>query len=216
MGIVSRTVPIRFVFKPNDEDALLVLRLLAAVNDLGVLIRMVLHKQGTTVEKNATYRYALRYGALHIHEIRELAKVQVPRLARRYFTSVRYQGALAEAENLKDLIKDARLEKVTTFARKRWAAHYDKEYFERALSFIDRGDLMELPGRGMHFNVCDILFDQVLAHESHQAFKGEKIEDSVKAALEAILDLQRALITVANALVFALYDHAQGRLRTRA
>jgi hypothetical protein len=183
------------------------------VNDLGTLLRMVQHKQGTTAENNATYRYALRMGSLHIDSIKDLVKREVPRLSERYFRNVRYDHAAGKAREAQKMIRDPRLAQVIGIARNKFAGHYDNDYFARALNFLDRGDLMELPNRSIHFNVCDVLFDQVLAHESHSAFKMEEIGASVEAALRAMLDLQEALITVANALVFALYEDAQGVLR---
>lgn len=214
MGIRGRTVSILFVFRPDDPDALAVLRLRAAVNDLGTLIRMIQHKQGTTAEINATYRYALRMGALHIEAIKTLVKDEVPRLARRYFKAARFEEARERAKEAQQLIRDPRLSQVIGFARHKFAGHYDNDYFVRGLRLLDRGDLMELPASSVHFDVCDILFDQVLAHESHSAYKLNEVIDSVGAALEAMMDLQRALVTVGNALVFALHDDAQGLLHS--
>ncbi len=206
----SRSVRILAVFRPSDPDAITVLRLQAAVNDLGTLHRMILHKKGTTPEINATYRYALRMSALHLHAIRKTVKDDLPRLAKRHFRRRAYDKAAKQAAELSGLITDPRLLAVIGIARQKFAGHYDRDYFRRALALIDHGDLMELPGRGVHMNVCDILFDQILASESHREFAMSDIEKSVEAALNAVWDVQERLLPVVNALVFALYADAEG------
>jgi hypothetical protein len=209
--ISSRSVPIVSVFRPGDPDAITVLRLQAAVNDLGSLLRMVLYKQGSPAEINATYRYAVRMAAVHIESIKLLVRKDLPRLARRHFWRRGWEDAKAKAGELQKLIDDKRLLQVLAIVRHKFGGHYDSEYFVRALKLVDRGDLMELPGRGVHFNVCDILFDQVIAHESHSAYKLDDIDASVEAALNALMGVQQALLPAVTSLVFALYYEAEGK-----
>jgi hypothetical protein len=206
----SRSVPILSVFRKGDPDSITVLQLLAATNDLGTLMRMILHKQGTKSENNATYRYAMRMGALHIDSIKRLAKRELPRLVERHFWRKKWAEDRERARKLQELLEDERIAHVIGIARNKFAGHYDREFFEKALSLLDRGDLMELPGVGIHHNVGDILFDQVLARESHIAYKKSEIEDSLQQALNGFMDIQKALLPVVNALVVALYFDAEG------
>jgi hypothetical protein len=213
MPLVSRSVSVTAVFRPNDKDAISVLRLQAAVNDLGSLLRMVLHQEGTRAEINGASRYALRMGALHLNEIKKLVKKELPRLTARHFrrSGKAWRSANEKAREVQALIRDERLLQVIGMARQKFAGHYDADYYARALELLDRSDLMELPGRGVHYNVCDILFDQVFAKASHDAYKLENVRKSYEAALRAMLDLQLALLPVVNALVMALYADAEGR-----
>lgn len=207
----SRFVSILSVFRKGDPDAIVVLRMLAAVNDLGTLLRMIRDKQGTKPENAAAYRYALRMGALHIDSVKRMAKHDLPRLVRRHFWRPPWADAREHSERLSLLLADQRIAAIIGFARNKFAGHYDADYFERALGFIDRGDLMELPGAGMHFNVCDILFDQILAAESHSAYGLTDMVESAGAALNAFMEVQKAMIPVVSALVWALYAEAEGK-----
>ncbi len=212
MRLVSRSVSVLAVFRPDDKDAIAVLQLQAAVNDLGALLRMVVHQRGTPIEIRGANRYALRMGALHLNEIKKLVKNELPRLTKRHFrrSGKAWKEVTEKAREVQALIRDERLLQVIGVARQKFAGHYDHDHFVQALELLDRSDLMELPGRGVHYNVCDILFDQVFAKTSHDVYKLEDVPRSYEAAIESMLKLQLALLPVVNALVMALYADAEG------
>jgi len=206
----TRTVRIRAVLKPDDPDAINVLRLAAAANDLDILARMLIEKKEDAAA-HGKRRYALRMTALHISDIKGLLNHQdfdrvVARCSRR-----RGFGDLANAARvLREVVNRGALREVMGLARNGYAGHYDAVLFAKALAQVEPSELMDLPSQGCRHNVVDRLFDISLVEVSHSRYRRGDEEESIKAAINDLLDLQGALIPVVQGLVAGLYAEAEG------
>jgi hypothetical protein len=209
-----KVLPIRRVFRPDDPDAITVLRLTAAANDLGTMLRMVFgaskRTKWTTAEANGAYRYAFRMGALHLDAIKKIVKRDLPAVVERFGRQRGFANLQTDAEDLQRMLAEPRISQVIAMARHGFAGHYDRERFVEALRLVDDGDLMEIPGRGVHHNACDRLFDVLLANVSHREFAHTDMLESVTSALHAALDIQMKLFPIVQALVVAMSKEGLG------
>ena len=206
----SITVRIKAVFRDGDEDAATVLCLAAAANDIQTLARMLLSLPEDEAA-NTTRRYALRMGAMHLFEIRELvADRRFERAVKRSSRNWRCRDLPEHASELRRQLNSQPLRDVMYRVRNSLTGHYDREQVEEALALVGDSELMDLPGRGMRHDVVDRLCDVSFAAVSHESYRRDTTEASYRRALESILDAQHAIIAVIQGLVAGLYLEAQG------
>ncbi len=215
--LVSRTVRIKAVFRPGDGDAVTVLRLLAAANDLFTLSRLLPGMRGAPEETPsqkaiaaAERRYVFRMSVLHCTEIIDLVNHAdfnhaVERCARR---GGRFENLTDDAASLRKKINGP-VRQVIEHFRNRFGGHYDRELFAQALTLLDGGDLMDLPGGVkfdyIHFNVTDRLFDVALIDKSHGHYRAADEEKSVEKAMNQVFDVMQDLMNVAVGMTWALF-----------
>lgn len=204
------SVRIRAVFQPDDADAIAVLRIAACANDLDTLTRMLLEMK----EDEAAHtkrRYVLRMSALHLSGIKDL--VNHPDFDRVVTRCSRRRGfnSLPDLARLLRLrLNRGPLREVMGRARNAFGGHYDAALMAGALAKVEPWELMDLPGQGARHNVVDRLFDISFTELSHARYNRESMEESLKAAVEDLLDVHHALVPVVQGLVAGLYYEAEG------
>jgi len=212
----TKTIRIGAVFRPDDEDAVTVLRLVAVANDLGMLFRMML--QYTQVESPSAYGrsladsarvYACRMGTIHLPDAWKLLSSGDFRRA-----EARLSRRLAEvttaAERCRSAMNREPLRELVAGVRNDLAGHPNARAFKRALELVQGAGLMDLPtgstdGHGDHFNVTDRLYSALLAEDSHNGYGTPSVEESVGILLEEIINAQNELRNLAAVLVVAMY-----------
>lgn len=213
----TRTLRIRAVFRPEDEDAAIVLRVVAAANDLGILFRMMLAytKDGDGQSayrrslSDSARRYACRMGTIQLPDVWKLVNsgdfIRVEaRLSRRI------PDLTAAAARFRSAVNRDPLRMLVAGVRNNVAGHPNRLAFERALALVQDGGLMDVPtgytgGNGDHFNVTDRLFDALLVEDSHAKYSMASVEESVTVLLNEMIDAQLALRDLAAVLVAAMY-----------
>ncbi len=208
--MISRSVRIRAVFNPDDPAAVDVLRLAAAANDLDILARMLIEKTEDEAA-HAKRRYALRMTALHLSDVTGLVNHHdLDRLVQRFSWRPCLRSLGEDLKSLRQAINRGPLRQVMGLARNGFAGHYDRALFSKALTQVESWELMDLPGRGVRHNVLDRLFDISLVEVSHARYQRESVEDSIRDAMNDLIDLHGALIPVVQGLVAGLYYEAEG------
>jgi hypothetical protein len=206
----TRTVRIRAVFRPDDPDAVNVLRLAAAANDLDILARMLIEKKEDAAA-HGKRRYALRMTALHLSDVKDLLNhPDFDRVVTRCSRRRGFRDLPEAARVLRETANRGPLREVMGLARNGYAGHYDPGLFARALAQVESFELMDLPGQGCRHNVVDRLFDISLVEVSHARYRRGDEEESIRAAMNDLLDLHGALIPVVQGLVAGLYAEAEG------
>jgi hypothetical protein len=214
-------VKIRTAFRPGDPDAVTVLRLLAAANDLFTVARLLPAARGceesTPSQKTAAdaeRRYLLRMTVLHLYEIKDLInhkdfEAAVSRIER---LGGKYAKIREFASELRTTINRGHLREVMSHIRNSFVGHYDRDKTQHALDAVSDYDYMELPGadfRVIHFDVTDRLFDWSFADKSHHHYRGTDEGESAERALKELLEVNAALMDVVFALVFGMHDEGR-------
>jgi hypothetical protein len=213
--VSTKTLRIGAVFRADDPDAAIVLRVVAAANDLGLLFRMMLAYTGEKDQipfrkglSDAARIYACRMGTLHLPDVWKLVnsgdfrRVQA-RLGRRL------PGLDAAVERFRDTVNRSPLQKLVAGVRNNIAGHPNEEAFVRALGRV-QSDLMDVPtgytgGHGDHFNVTDRLYCALLVEDAHAEYSEESLEASTAVLIEEMIAAQLALRDLAAGLVVAMY-----------
>jgi hypothetical protein len=211
----TRVVPIRSIFRSSDPDAVTVLRLLAAANDLRTMFRLMLDY--TSREGSSSYSRSLsasvrnfvcRMGTIHLPDV--WALVNSPdfhRVEERLARRVPETRQLADA--FRKSINRNPLRALIAGVRNSHAGHPDRAAFERGLSLVEPEAFMDVPlqtdGLGEHFNVTDQLFLALLIDDSHQRYKASDAEESVRLLLDEMIAAQMALCNLAGALFVGMY-----------
>jgi hypothetical protein len=205
----SMTMRIRAVFRRGDEDAVNVLRLAAAANDLDMVARILLWEEDDV--PHSRRRYALRMSALHISEIADLVNhSDFSRVLQRCSRRSGFEEILALGHRLRLSVNAGPVRHVIGRARNGFGGHYDPKLIAAALEKVDDADLMDIPASGARHNVVDTLFDISFAEISHAQYRLDTVEESYKAAIGGILDVHNALVPLIQGVVAAMYAEAQG------
>jgi hypothetical protein len=218
----TETIQVLAVYRPGDEDALTVLRLLAAANDLSSVARLMPGTRGVSEDTreqqdiaNAERRYLMRMSVLHFREVMKLANT--PDLDRVVERCARRGGKFRTLPELAAAFREninGPLRKVIEPLRNGFGGHYDREAFAGALKLLDDTDFMDMPlppTTAIYFNVTDRLFDAMLVKRSHAGFKQEDVERSVGLAMSAMAEAADNLLNLAIGLSWAMYYEAQDR-----
>jgi hypothetical protein len=121
-----------------------------------------------------------------------------------------FESVVDSARRLREAINHGPLREVMGRARNSFAAHYDPTLMAKALSQVESLELMELRDQGAYLDAVDRMFDISFAELSHAQYRRGSMEDSIKAALNDLLDLHGLLIPVVQAFAASLYAEAQG------
>jgi hypothetical protein len=212
----TRILPIRAVFRVDDPDATVVLRLVLAANDLGILFRMMFAlikpegRKGSYREalNDAARHYVVRMGTLHLPDVWQLINSSDYRRVEER-VSRRIPQIHNVSERFKETINRGPRQYVVAGMRNSFAGHPDSEAIQQALSIIPPSEMMEIPistdGLGDHFNVTDRLYGAVLVDKAHAKYKKPDAEESARALLNELIDAQLALRSLAGALLAGMY-----------
>ena len=147
--MITQTIRIRAVFPPSDPDAVTILRLVAAANDLGMLFRML---QAAALEQTSPYgktiamgvrHYILRMSTIHLPDVWKL--INHPDFERAISRLVVHVPQIREwSSELKAALNRDPLRKIATAVRNEFAGHHDVQALAQALASVD-DSLMDVP-----------------------------------------------------------------------
>ena len=210
-----RMMPLKALFRDGSEEAVVVLRLAAATNDMRSAIRIFFAANDLDESKHDLRRraagdrlYALRMGASHLAEA--LRAFQSP-AANKFFAVRSSREALAErARAYRRRMDEEKFRQLVALIRNKVGAHYDAKTFREALrneatarELIEFGDGMELH---QHLDCADVVFWSALGPWMSTHYHGLSEQESIVKALGELAELQQELTGLVYSMIGVLME----------